>query len=118
VTPISVVQPNKGEEIKAADVMITETPAVEDDTNIVQAEPNDMDRIFDHLFDDDNEEATEKKTSDDNKAVPIHESAVENQAQIEDKQPALLLAPVVKPKIKRTKKFKAKPVAKTAALKK
>jgi transcription factor TFIIIB component B'' len=120
VTPISIVQPQKGEEAKTDDDMVNETPAVEDDTNVIQTEPNDMDRIFDHLFDDNNEEAREK-TGDDNNGVQTHDSSVENQTHTEateDKQPALLLAPVVKPKVKRTKKFKAKPtMAKKASVK-
>jgi hypothetical protein len=100
--------------------MVNETPAVEDDTNVIQTEPNHMDRIFDHLFDDNNEEAREK-TGDDNNGVQTHNSSVENQTHTEatgNKQPALLLAPVVKPKVKRTKQFKAKPtMAKKASVK-
>jgi transcription factor TFIIIB component B'' len=120
VTPISIVQPQKGEEAKTGDDMINETPAVEEDTYVIQTQPTDMDRIFDHLFDDNNEEAREK-TGDDNNGVQTHDSSVENQTHAEatdDKQPALLLAPVVKPKVKRTKKFKAKPaMAKKASVK-
>jgi hypothetical protein len=118
VTPISTVQPGVTPEPGAADVLITETPAVKKDENAVQAEP-DIDRMFDHLFDDTN--TNEQMT--DQAATQADDATVDRESQEivekpEDKHPALLLAPVVKPKVKKTKKFKAKPMAKKAATKK
>jgi transcription factor TFIIIB component B'' len=118
VTPITVVQPTKGESVTdggetfepgAKDVIITETQTVDKEQTAVHAEA-DMERIFDHLFDDINDVSAPKRADETTNTEAMHLE--------EEKEPALLLAPVPKPKVKKTKKFKAKPLAKKVVVKK
>ena len=123
VTPITFVQPTKGEldlpdetpRSQATDIIITETPAVENAQTAVQSEA-DIDRTFDHLFDDVNDVAKQMTDAD---KVPTENSQTlqDNQERAKGEQSTLLLAPISKPtKVKKTKKFKAKPIVKKAVL--
>ena len=123
VTPITLVQPTKGETTEqpaVRDVTITETCAVEREETAIEAEA-DMDRMFDHLFDDENNIESTQAVVDENNAAPEsnttnHPSSQKHTETTSAKQPALLLAPASKPKsVRKTKKFKAKPMVKKAA---
>ena len=132
VTPVRMVLPSTKEEapderlgsVGTTNVRIAETPETTAAAVLQQTEQGDMDRIFDHLFDDNVEVAPSEKRADKSGTAGANETTVGDKAasvgneKNEAIRPALLLAPVSTPKVKKTKKFKAKPMAKKAVAKK